>query len=134
VNNLVYEAIRNGVLLIYEKDFIRTFIHVRDMVRSFEFALTHADSMSGEIFNVGSSESTRTKEELAKMIQELTNCRLVFADVGEDLDKRNYTVSHDKIEGVGFKTSVSMKRGLLELIEGLSSFRIQTGYSNQLEY
>ncbi len=134
VNNLVYEAIRNGVLLIYEKDFTRTFIHVRDMVRSIEFALSNSDAMIGEVFNVGSSECTLTKEELAKMIQKQTNCRLVFADVGQDRDKRDYSVSHDKIERLGYRANIRMERGVRELADGFSSFRIQTGYSNQMEY
>lgn len=134
VNNLVFEALRNGVLLIYEKSFMRCFIHVADMVRAFEFALSNSKNMTGEIYNVSGDTMSITKEQLARAIQDKTNCQLVFADTGKDLDQRNYLVSYEKIEKLGYETTVSLDKGLDEVVKGLSSFKLSTGYSNTLDY
>ena len=39
INDFVYRALREKSLILYEKEFKRTFIHVRDMARSFAFAI-----------------------------------------------------------------------------------------------
>ena len=39
INDFVYQAKINRNLIIYERTFKRTFIHVRDMARAFVFAL-----------------------------------------------------------------------------------------------
>ena len=38
-NDFTYQAVKNRNLIVYEGGFKRTFVHVRDMARSFIFAL-----------------------------------------------------------------------------------------------
>ena len=42
--------------------------------------------------------------------------------MGKDPDQRNYVVSNEKIEKLGFKPSVSLASGLQELVKGLKMF------------
>ena len=51
------------------------------------------------------------------------------AEIGEDLDKRDYIVSNDKIESTGFKTEHSLSYGIQELIKGFQIIK-KNEYSN----
>ena len=55
---------------------------------------------------------------------------LHFAEIGEDLDKRNYYVSYEKLNALGFKTTISLQKGIDDLISGLSLINVREGYSN----
>ena len=52
--------------------------------------------MRGDVYNVGASAMNYTKAEVARAIKALQPFCLHEADVGEDLDKRNYEVSYPK--------------------------------------
>ena len=51
INDFVYQAKRNHNITVYEKLFKRTFIHVRDMVRSFLFAIDNYDKLKNGVYN-----------------------------------------------------------------------------------
>jgi nucleoside-diphosphate-sugar epimerase len=51
------------------------------------------------------------------------------AALGKDPDQRNYVVSNQKIERLGFKPTVTLRSGLEELIKGLKMFN-QKPFSN----
>ncbi|MCX6666140.1 MAG: NAD(P)-dependent oxidoreductase [Euryarchaeota archaeon] len=117
VNDFVIKAVKNKELIIYEKDYWRSFVHVRDIVRSFLFALDHFDEMNHEIYNVGSEELCLTKKDVALAIKKYVDFHLKFAQFGTDPDKRNYKVSFQKIRDLGFKTKYSLDDGIKELIQ-----------------
>lgn len=130
INDFVYKALYEGYLVIYESHFKRTFIHVSDMARAFLFAIKNADKMKGEAYNVGSEEMNLSKQEICEKIRSKTNCHVHYADVGEDLDKRNYYVSYEKINSLGYNTSITVDEGIDELIKALQVVQIKTPYSN----
>ena len=130
INDFVYQALYTRNLIVYEKDFRRTFIHVRDMADGFVFALQHADRMAGETYNVGSEAMNLTKEDVARKLREKLEFYLHFADVAKDEDQRNYEVSYKKIRSLGFETKVSLDEGLDELIRGLRFIRLKNPMSN----
>lgn len=129
-NDFSYRAVRDKTLIVYEKHFKRTFIHVRDMARSFIFALENYDTMRGETYNVGDNAMNYSKEEICRMILAKVDYYLHFADVGTDADQRNYVVSYDKLNNLGFRTAVSMERGLDELIKAANIIEIQNPHYN----
>jgi hypothetical protein len=49
--------------------------------------------------------------------------------VGRDPDQRNYIVSNQRIEAVGYKTSLTLDEGVDELLKGYQVVR-RTGYGN----
>lgn len=130
-NDFVLNALKSRYLVIYDKDFKRTFIHVKDMVRSYVFGIEHFDRLKDEIYNVGSETMNYTKEEIAKAIKETIDFEIYYADKGiPDPDQRNYEVSYQKIRDRGFETSVSLKRGIDELINGFQMLSMENSYSN----
>ena len=74
INELTYLAVTQGYIMIYQPEFMRTFIHVRDLCKSFIFGIENADKMSGEVYNVGSNKMNYSKREVCEMIKEKTGC------------------------------------------------------------
>jgi len=123
VNDFVYRALKDGSTLIFEGHFKRNYIHVRDVARAFVHAIENFGEMRGSIFNVGLSDANISKLELCQRIQKhLPNFTVIEADVGKDIDQRNYIVSNSKLEATGFKTMYSLDDGIAELIKGYIAF------------
>jgi len=130
INDFVYQALKRNQIIVYEKDFKRTFIHVYDMARAFVFALDHIDAMRDQVYNVGSENMNKSKEDIALIIKKRHDYFLEFAPTGEDLDKRNYEVDYSKIRAAGFHTTISVEDGVDELLKGLRVIEIYNPYVN----
>lgn len=129
-NDFTYRAVKEKTLIVYEKNFMRTFIHVRDMANSFLFALRNYDKLKGEVFNVGDNSMNFSKEDICLLIKKKVEFYMHFAEVGHDFDQRDYIVSYDKINAIGFKTSISMEEGIDELIKVCQLIDLQNPYYN----
>ena len=130
VNDFTHKALTQGYLVVYESHFMRTFIHVFDMARSFLFAIENADKMKNEVFNVGSEKMNYRKKDICEMIQAKTGAYFHYADIGEDADKRNYVVSYKKINKLGFNTTITVEEGIDELIKALKAIEFKSPYTN----
>jgi nucleoside-diphosphate-sugar epimerase len=121
VNHFCWAAVTDGYLVIFEQDFKRNFLHVRDAADVFLHALAHADRMVGRTFNAGLDDANLSKAELALLIQRLLPRFYVhFAPIGDDPDKRNYIVSNRRLEEAGFVARRSLEEGIAELLKGYS--------------
>lgn len=131
VNDLTYKSYKEGYAVIYESHFLRTFIHVKDIARSFIFAIDNQDKMSDNVYNVGSDKMNYSKKEVCELIKaQLPNTYFNYADVGEDADKRNYKVSYDKINALGFDTTIDVSEGIAELVDSIPLIKISSRYHN----
>jgi len=130
INDFTYKAITQGYLVVYEKHFMRTFIHVHDMGRVFLFGIENQDKMVNNVYNVGNEKMNYSKEDVCNMIKEKTDAYIHYADIGEDADKRNYVVSYDKITALGYETSISVEEGIDELVNALKAVQFRTPYTN----
>ena len=130
VNDFVFQAMKNRQIVIYERGFRRTFIHVQDMARALLYAVENYSKMEGEAYNVGHESLNYTKEQVALAIKRKAEYQITFADVGSDPDKRDYEVSYAKVGATGFTTSVSLDEGIDELIHGYEMVTLQNPYSN----
>ena len=130
INDFTYQALVNRYLLVYERHFRRTFIHVHDMARVVSHIYKVWDRAVGLRINVGHESLNLTKEDIARELQKKLDFHLYFADVGKDEDRRNYEVSYARIRGLGYSTVVDLDRGLGELLAGLRLVRIRNPYSN----
>jgi nucleoside-diphosphate-sugar epimerase len=119
VNTFVYEAVKRGYLVIFEKDFRRNYVHVRDVADCFLFSMQQGDAMVGECYNVGLDAANLSKEELALEVKKyVPELYIDFARIGADPDKRNYIVSNEKLRRAGFAAKRSLPDGIQELIKG----------------
>lgn len=129
-NDFTYQAVKNRNLIVYEGGFKRTFVHVRDMARSFLFALERWDDVKDDVYNVGHESMNFTKEDVARKILEHTDYYLHFAEVGTDADQRNYEVSYEKIRRKGFETTIDLDRGIAELVRAAQLISFQNPFAN----
>jgi nucleoside-diphosphate-sugar epimerase len=130
INDFTYRAVTQQYLVVYEKHFMRTFIHVHDMARAFAFAIKNANKMRGHVFNVGSDRMNFSKQQVCELIEKQVKCYVHYADVGEDVDKRNYVVSYRKIGELGYDTTVTVEQGIGELVRGIQALGFKNPYSN----
>ena len=117
VNDLTYLATTQKYMLVYQPEFMRTFIHVRDLVKSFIFGIENANKMEGEVYNVGSNKLNHSKREVCEIIRNKTGCIVYYNDFDSDKDHRDYEVSYDKINSLGFNTTISLEEGIDELVK-----------------
>jgi nucleoside-diphosphate-sugar epimerase len=134
VNDLTYKIIKEGYAVIYESHFMRTFIHVKDIAEVFVFAIENENKMKNNVYNVGSNKMNFSKKQVCEIINKyVPDSYFNFADVGQDADKRNYVVSYEKINKLGFETTVSLEEGIEELIKTIPLIRLNNPYFNVLK-
>ena len=118
VNDFVYRAVYDRFIVLFEADFKRNYIHVRDVAKAFLHGLQNFSAMKNEPYNVGLSDANLSKRELCQEIKKhVPELYFVESRIGEDPDKRDYIVSNEKIEKAGFKPDVSLADGIKELIK-----------------
>ena len=119
VNDFTHRAVHDRFVVLFEGDFKRNYIHVRDVARVFMHGIEQFERMRGQIFNVGLSEANVSKRELCQHIQKhVPDFVFLDAPVGKDPDQRNYIVSNAKLERTGFQPSTSLDDGIRELVKG----------------
>lgn len=116
VNDFVYRAVFDRTAVIFQGQFKRNYIHVRDAAGAFVFAINNFEKMEGRPYNCGLSSANLNKIELCEKIKEHIP-RFVYleAPVGEDPDKRDYIVSNERLEVCGWKPKYSLDDGIEEL-------------------
>lgn len=119
VNDFTYRAFKDRFIVLFEEHFRRNYIHIRDVANAFLFSIANFEEMKGEPFNVGLSTANLTKLQLCKKIKEFVpDFYIHCAPIGEDPDKRDYLVSNEKIESLGWKPVFNLDLGIIELLKG----------------
>jgi len=130
VNDLAFSAHTQKYIAVYESHFMRTFIHIQDIANSFLFAINNGNKMKGEVYNVGSNHMNYSKKDVCEMIKSKTNCYVHYADFDGDADKRDYIVSYDKVEKLGYNCTIGIEQGLDELLKVFPIVNINNKYRN----
>lgn len=124
VNDFVLKAVRDKSIVLFERQFKRNFLHVRDAARCFLFTMLNWEKMSNEIYNVGHPDYNLNKEELCQLIKEkVPGFQVFYGQIGTDPDKRNYIISNKKILSTGFDFRYPVDYGIEELVRGYEAFR-----------
>lgn len=130
VNYFTYMAFSEGYIVIFEKDFKRNFVHVRDVADCFLHCIKNSEHMQGRPYNVGLDSANMSKEELATKVKKyVPNFYIHYSEVGTDPDKRNYIVSNKRLADAGFSASRSIDDGIQELLKGYQMLR-RSGLKN----
>ena len=118
VNDFVYRATKDKFIVLFESNFKRNYIHIRDVCKAIVMSIENQGKFSGETFNLGLSDANLSKLELCNLIKKhLPKFKILESDIGQDVDKRDYIVSNEKIESRSFKPDYSIDDGVLEMIK-----------------
>ena len=115
VNNFV-ETMQSTRANLKEPNFRRNFIHIKDVVNAFLFAIKNFTKIKNNIYNLGLSSANISKINLANKIKKIIpKTKIIVNKEGSDPDKRDYFVSNRKIEKKGFKAKIPLEKGIKEL-------------------
>lgn len=124
VNQFVLEAFTRRELIIYQRGYSRSFVHVRDAVRGLLMGLQAEDKIvRGQVFNLGTPEGNYTKDEIVGLVlKRMPETVVEYKDLTFGGDMRDITVSFEKIRRVlGFDTTLSVDDGIREVLHVLKS-------------
>jgi nucleoside-diphosphate-sugar epimerase len=113
LHDFIVQLKYNKELVIYEPDYIRNFVSVRDIARAFDWAFEY--DLRG-VYNLCREDTNMTKWEIAETIKEQLGLDTnIVKGPGKDLDQRNYRISSRKIMETGFTYNYSLKDAIREI-------------------
>ena len=122
VNQFVLDAYFKKELIIYQRSYSRSFVHVRDVVRGLILGLEAPyEKIKGQIFNLGTDEGNYTKDEIVGLvIKRLPETVVTYKDLTFGGDMRDITVSFSKIRReLGFIPALTVDDGVREVVNVL---------------
>jgi nucleoside-diphosphate-sugar epimerase len=124
INQFVLEAITKRKLIIYQRGYARSFVHVRDVCEALCIALEAPPSVArGQVFNVGGDSGNYTKDELLAIVcRHVEGTEVEYKDLTFGGDMRDIRVSFAKIRRVlGFEPKISVDAGVREVRDALTN-------------
>jgi len=118
VNDFVYKTMTEGCLVLFQSQFKRNYIHVRDIAKTFLHCIKNYESMNNQVYNVGLSDANLNKKELAEAIKlQFPDLVIIENEFSSDIDNRDYIVSNEKLEKTGWSPDYTITKGINELSE-----------------
>jgi len=122
VNQFVLDAYTRRELIIYQRGYSRSFIHVRDVVSGIILGLeAPLDKVNQRIYNLGSVKGNYTKDEIVGLvIKRLPDTVVTYKDLTFGGDSRDIAVSFDHIQReLGFAPTLTVDDGVREIVRVL---------------
>ncbi|HET9905826.1 MAG TPA: NAD(P)-dependent oxidoreductase [Anaerolineales bacterium] len=124
VNQFVLEAFTKRSLIIYQRGYSRSFVHIQDVVRGVIMGLEAEQSkIRGEVFNLGTDHGNYSKDDIVRLVlKRMPETVVEYKDLTFGGDMRDITVSFAKIRKVlGFETTLDVDDGIRGLLFALKS-------------
>lgn len=117
VNNLVMRAIKEKMIVLYENQAMRNYIHVKDIVNVFTHVINNWDLCKNNTYNAGNDIINCNKLQLVEKIKQYIPIEIIQAEYTKDPDGRNYIVSSQKLYNTGYECKYDLDYGIKELIK-----------------
>lgn len=124
VNQFVLEAFTKRELIIYQRGYSRSFVHIRDVVRGVIIGLeAEQPKIRGQVFNLGTEKGNYSKNDIVSLIlKRMPETIVQYKDMSFGGDMRDITVSFEKVRRVlGFETTLTVDDGVREVLFALKS-------------
>jgi nucleoside-diphosphate-sugar epimerase len=137
VNQFVLEAMTNSELIIYQRGYSRSFVHVSDIVDGIiRVLLAERDQVGGQIFNMGTEHGNKTKDEIVTAVSQVVpNVVVRYKDLSFGGDMRDIRVSFEKVKRVlDYHPQITVEQGVKEVYDtiqqGIIKEPLSTKYRN----
>lgn len=134
VNQFVLDAFTRRELLIYQRGYSRSFIHVWDVARGLSLGLeSPLEKARGQVYNLGCDQGNYTKDQIVSLVlKRLPEIIVEYRDLTFGGDKHDITVSFEKIRReLGFRAERSVDDGVRELVNALKTGLIRNPYDER---
>jgi nucleoside-diphosphate-sugar epimerase len=124
VNQFVLEAFTKRELIIYQRGYSRSFVHIRDAARGVMMGLAAERSrICGEVFNLGTDHGNYSKDDIVRLVlKRMPETVVEYKDLTFGGDMRDITVSFAKVKNVlGFDTTLDVDDGVREILFALKA-------------
>ena len=124
LNQFVLEAFSKRELIIYQRGYSRSFVHVQDVIRGIILGLdAPLETVRGQVYNLGTSDGNLTKDEIVGLVlKRLPETTVTYKDLTFGGDMRDITVSFEKIKSeLGFEATLTPDDGVREVLYALKS-------------
>jgi nucleoside-diphosphate-sugar epimerase len=124
VNQFVLEAFTKRQLIIYQRGYSRSFVHIRDVIRGVIMGLeAEQNKIRGQVFNLGTENGNYSKDDIVRFVlKRMPETIVEYKDMSFGGDMRDITVSFEKIKRVlGFETTLDVDDGVREVLFALKS-------------
>jgi nucleoside-diphosphate-sugar epimerase len=124
INQFVLDAFTKRELIIYQRGYSRSFVHVRDVVRGLLLGMEAPEAKArGQVYNLGTDSGNYTKDEIVGLvIKRLPETVVTYKDLTFGGDMRDITVSFDKIRReLSFEATLTAEDGVREVVNALRS-------------
>jgi nucleoside-diphosphate-sugar epimerase len=124
VNQFVLEAFTKRELIIYQRGYSRSFVHVRDAVAGIILGIESPEKkVRGQVFNLGTPEGNHSKDEIVGLVlKRIPETVVEYKDLTFGGDMRDITVSFKKIrEVLGYETTLTVDDGVREVLHAIKT-------------
>jgi nucleoside-diphosphate-sugar epimerase len=134
INQFVLEAFAKRELLIFQRNYCRSFVHIMDAIDGLLMGLeAPTEKIRGEIFNLGGEGGNYTKDEIVQLICEaLPDTKVRYEDISFSGDMRDVRVSFAKIQReFKYQTKRKVIDGIEDILRILHSGVIKDPFSDR---
>lgn len=134
INQFVLDAFTKRELLIYQRGYSRSFVHVRDVVAGMILGLESPEAkIRGQLFNLGTEAGNYRKDQIVEFVlKRLPETVVRYKDLTFGGDMRDISVSFEKIRTqLGYKAQLGVDDGVREVLHALQDGLIREPHNER---
>jgi nucleoside-diphosphate-sugar epimerase len=134
VNQFVLDAWAKRELLIYQRGYSRSFVHVRDVVRGLMLGLeAPEEKVRGQVFNLGTEQGNYRKDQIVDFVlKRLPETHVRYKDLTFGGDMRDISVSFEKVRReLGYQPTLTIDDGVREVLHALQDGLIKNPHDER---
>ena len=134
VNQFVLDAFIRRELVVFQRNFSRSFVHIHDVIRGYLMVQqANVETVRNQVYNLGCDQGNYSKDDIVNVILEhFPDVIVRYKDHSVGGDLRNLGVSFEKIRSdLGFEAEKTVVEGVNEVADALRLKLIRNPYDRR---